>query len=222
MAHRVSDFVADRWLTGWVRLRGLRVETLDGWPLVHVNSLSRRTELICADPSLDVVRELLPHVADDPEAMLTVVGADLSACRAAAWGAGVRVARDDETLMTTHLSTDRATAAVPPGLHTDIEIVGSRLIYRVIDSDRVAAEGTLGIDDGWATFDEIETLPSHRRRGLGRHVMTVLSARAVEAGATQGILAATADGRALYESLGWTVERELISLVGESEHTTSQ
>lgn len=214
----MRDPVAERWIAGWVRLRGLRTSTVDGWPMVHVNSLSRRTELICTDPTVDVVRALLPHVAGDPEAMLTVVGADLADCREASWGAGVRVARDDETLMVTDFDPGLATARppeVPLGLRVDTAIDGPRIICRLIDSERVAAEGTLAIDDGWATFDQVETLPTHRRRGLGRHVMTALSARAVAGGAARGILVASADGRALYESLGWTAERQLVSLIGE-------
>lgn len=193
---------------------------VDGWPLVHVDSASRRTELICADPTESTIRSLLSHIIGDTEAMLTVVGADLTACRSVAWGAGVRVDRDDETLMTTNLVATGA-PTVPAGLHEDIEIDGPRTTCRLIDSGRVAAEATMAIDDRWATFDRVETLPSHRRRGLGRHVMTELSVRAVANGATRGILAASADGRDLYESLGWTVERELLSLMGQDEQATS-
>ena len=180
---------------------------------MHVESTSRRTELICTDPSPATVRALLPHVAGDPEAMLTVAGLDLTACRRTAWGDGVRVDRDDETLMTAPLVA-AGTLEVPAGLREDIDTDGPRLTCRLFDSGRVAAEATMAVDDGWATFDRVETLPSHRRRGLGRHVMTVLCDRAARAGATHGILAASADGQGLYASLGWTVERQLFSLMG--------
>lgn len=182
--------------------------------MVHVESTSRRTELICADPTEATVRALLPQVLGDPTAMLTVVGADLSALRGTSWGAGIRVDRDDETLMGTDLVATEA-LELPEGLREEVEIDGPRITCRLIDSERVAAEATMAVDGGWATFDRVETLPSHRRRGLGRHVMSVLSARAVADGATRGILAASADGRALYASLGWTVERQLLSLMGE-------
>ncbi len=209
-----GDPVADCWITTWARLRDRRISTVDGRPMVHVESASRRTELICADESVDAVRALLPRVRGDAGAMLTVVGLDLADCRQASWGDGVRVDRDDETLMTTALVMSAAQVA-PDGLREDINIDGPRTTCALTGSGRVVSEATMAITDGWATFDRVETLPSHQRRGLGRHVMTVLCARAVAAGASRGILAASADGRALYESLGWTVERQLFSLMGE-------
>ncbi|MFH8492248.1 GNAT family N-acetyltransferase [Streptomyces longisporoflavus] len=53
-------------------------------------------------------------------------------------------------------------------------------------------------------FDQIETAPAHRRRGLGRVVMRTLANAAIEAGARTGVLGATVEGQGLYESLGWT------------------
>jgi ribosomal protein S18 acetylase RimI-like enzyme len=48
-----------------------------------------------------------------------------------------------------------------------------------------------------AVFDRIETDPAHRRRGLGRTLMTRLGGLAVQDGAETGTLVATPDGRAL-------------------------
>ena len=71
------------------------------------------------------------------------------------------------------------------------------------DDGALAAYGTLVSVDGYAIFDRINTHIDHRRRGLGRAVMEGLSRSACEQGASHGLLVATADGRALYEALGW-------------------
>lgn len=209
----MTDQLTDRWIATWTAMRQLRSTELAGWPLVHVGSVTRRTELICVDPGVEAFRSLLPHVAGDSEAMLTVVGHDLSAHRAMALPRDVRVDRDDETLMTT------AVTAVPvPELPADLvatwEIAPGLVHYRVEDGARVVSEAAMGLHDQWVTFDSVETARSHQRRGLGRHVMLALLARAHAHGARHGVLAASADGRGLYEALGWSVQRELLSLMG--------
>ncbi|MER6201245.1 GNAT family N-acetyltransferase [Streptomyces sp. NPDC001586] len=54
-----------------------------------------------------------------------------------------------------------------------------------------------------AVVDQVETDPAHQRRGLGRLVMGRLTAAAAGQGATAGVLGATPEGRALYETMGW-------------------
>lgn len=65
-----------------------------------------------------------------------------------------------------------------------------------------AARGQIALPGATAVADQIETSPAHRRRGLGRFVMRTLAHVAAEQGAETGILGATPEGRALYESLG--------------------
>ncbi|WP_127356693.1 GNAT family N-acetyltransferase [Actinacidiphila soli] len=76
--------------------------------------------------------------------------------------------------------------------------------------------------DGWvalpsgsdaAVFDQIETSPAHRRKGLGSLVMRALANAAYDAGATTGVLGATVEGRALQESLGWRTDAPLTGLL---------
>ena len=68
----------------------------------------------------------------------------------------------------------------------------------------IAAHGTAAQTGDAFIYDRIETLPDHRRRGLGMAVMAAL-ASTKESATTPQLLVATADGRALYETLGWTV-----------------
>ncbi|MFJ4906032.1 GNAT family N-acetyltransferase [Streptomyces sp. NPDC093249] len=64
--------------------------------------------------------------------------------------------------------------------------------------------------------DRIETDPAHRRRGLGSNVMLTLEAAAAQAGAGTGVLAATVDGLALYDSLGWRHRGPLTGIVRDT------
>lgn len=205
----MSDPVVDRWIDGWTAVRGCRVSVVDGWPLVHLVGPGRDTELVCVDPP--DLTSLLPHVAGDPRAMLTVITADRSAYQSVPLPPSVRVDRDDEILMTTDLSPVEAPATE---LASSVVVEGAATRYELTDGERMVAWATVGVVDGWATFDRVETIPSHRRRGLGRHVMGRLTELAIERGATHGVLAASVDGRGLYEALGWSRYRDLWSLMG--------
>jgi GNAT superfamily N-acetyltransferase len=59
------------------------------------------------------------------------------------------------------------------------------------------------VGSDFAIYDRIETHNAHRRRGLASAVMNRLQGIAIARGTTRGVLVATADGRALYEALGW-------------------
>ena len=77
----------------------------------------------------------------------------------------------------------------------------------------IAARGQVAVTGETCVFDQIATAPEHRRRGLGSAVMATLTTAAMDLGAATGILGATAQGRALYEALGWAVAEPLSSFV---------
>ena len=77
----------------------------------------------------------------------------------------------------------------------------------------LAARGVCGLVGDAAVFDQIVTDEAFRRRGLGRAIMGALGVSAVAHGATEGVLIATADGRALYRVLGWTEVSEVTSVI---------
>lgn len=75
---------------------------------------------------------------------------------------------------------------------------------RVVAPDgALGASGHVALGEHLAIYDRIATEPAHQRRGLGRAVMHALQALARAHGRRQGVLVATDQGRALYESLGW-------------------
>jgi GNAT superfamily N-acetyltransferase len=205
--------LVERWITTWRHARALDASVVDGWPLVHVRSRTRESELICIDPGPDAFASLFRHVAGDPRAMLTVIAGDAAPYLALDLPPGVRVDRDDETLMTTAF-TPIAAPPLDPTFTARWDIDAHRARYVVESGERVAAEGTIGILGEDATFDAVETTPAFQRRGLGRHVMATLTTYALESGARRGVLAASAQGRLLYESLGWDSAYEMLSLMG--------
>jgi GNAT superfamily N-acetyltransferase len=68
----------------------------------------------------------------------------------------------------------------------------------------VAASGHAAEHGGYFVFDRIATHAAHRRRGLGRTIMSALGAMQ-QARQARRVLVATEEGRALYEALGWKV-----------------
>ncbi len=201
------------WIRAWAHARSAAVTDVDGWPLVHLGSVTRENELICHEPGTRVCARLLAHVAGDPRAMLTVLGRDLTAYDQLDLPADVTVTRHDEVLMTTDLVP---LAPVPIGsdFATGWDQNDNSVTFWIEQGGRIAAEGSMGMLDAHATFDGIETTPRFRRRGLGRHVMATLSDHALAAGARHGILAASLDGRRLYESIGWIAALQMRSFMG--------
>lgn len=85
---------------------------------------------------------------------------------------------------------------------------------RVLAADgSVAARGRVAVTGQTCVFDTVETEPDHQRRGLGSAVMTALTNAATDLGAATGILSATVQGRALYDTLGWHVAGPLSGFV---------
>lgn len=205
--------IVDGWVRTWIHVRGLTATEVDGWPHVHVGSRTRETELICVDPGTSAFVDLMDRVDGDRRAMLTVVAEDVTPYRTLPRPPGIRVDRDDETLMTTSFR-----ALEIPALDDEFtfrwDVEAHRLTYVVESGDRVAAEGTVGVLGAMATFDGVETTPDFQRRGLGRHVMATLTEQAMGRGANRGVLAATDQGRQLYVSLGWHTRLEMLSLMG--------
>ncbi|MFH9420166.1 GNAT family N-acetyltransferase [Streptomyces sp. NPDC017529] len=76
-----------------------------------------------------------------------------------------------------------------------------------------AAKGQAAVIGHATVIDQVSTEPAHRRRGLGRHVMHTLTDHALDEGSALGILGATDEGRALYESLGWKAHAPLAACI---------
>lgn len=73
------------------------------------------------------------------------------------------------------------------------------------EKGELAAQGQMAVLGRSTVVDRVITAEAHRRRGLGNFVMRTLVDDAVGRGVDVGVLGATDDGRALYETLGWTL-----------------
>ncbi|WP_454888845.1 GNAT family N-acetyltransferase [Sphingobium indicum] len=95
-------------------------------------------------------------------------------------------------------------AATPAGYLLDAtEPLPIAVVRALAPGGELAAIGRVVRVGEFAIYDRIETDAAHRGRGLARAVMKKLEAIARDHGASRGVLVATADGRGLYEGLGW-------------------
>lgn len=112
------------------------------------------------------------------------------------------------------VAPDDARTVLPEGyrLRTWTQADVTRALVHAPDGTH-AARGQVAFTGTTAVVDKVQTYPGHQRRGLGRLIMHTLSDAAVAQGATRGVLAATSEGRALYETAGWAVLAPLSSAV---------
>ncbi|MGW2027014.1 GNAT family N-acetyltransferase [Streptomyces decoyicus] len=108
-----------------------------------------------------------------------------------------------------------ATAPVAPKGYTATEEKHDGVVQvRVYDaSGECAAKGQMAVLGRAVVVDRVTTEEAHRRRGLGNFVMHTLIDQAVDGGADLGVLGATDDGRALYETMGWKVHAPLAACI---------
>ena len=99
----------------------------------------------------------------------------------------------------------RGDLRLPDGYTMQLSTEGPKASVRIATEDgSLAASGHAATYDGVFIYDRIATDAAHRRRGLGRAVMAALQTARRETSAMQ-VLVATAEGRALYATLGWAL-----------------
>lgn len=99
-----------------------------------------------------------------------------------------------------YIFTERSRAK---GLEVDVRTTGGA----------VMAHGCYAEFDGVAVFDQIATEPAHQHHGIGRAILTRLSAHATSRAIPKGLLVATEAGRGLYTAAGWTEVSPIISMI---------
>lgn len=197
----LEDLLAG-WGRGWAASRGTPPpEPLgDGaWRITVGLPGHRRRDLLPAWPP-GRLRAWAEGVAA-PGAWIKALADPAALGLPAAW-----VAQPTEYLMSTPLQ-----AAVPPelapGYRAELTAEAAALECQVLAADGlVAARARVGLAGVHAVFDQVVTQEAHRRRGPARHAMALLAAAALDRGAREGLLVATADGRALYAAQGWRLD----------------
>ncbi|WP_223166579.1 GNAT family N-acetyltransferase [Nonomuraea sp. SYSU D8015] len=198
------------WVDGWVISRNAPKPVREPWGLrVDVGLPGHVSRHIVAAPTPGILRHLTTT--------LTTPGTWLKLCAPAdavvpllptPWAL-----KDREFMMTAPLPRT-APPEAPPGytlaVTTRAGVTAARLLTA---AGEVAARGQFAVAGRAAVVDQVETAAQHRRRGLGTVIMRTLSSAAASMGARTGILVATAEGQALYETLGWTLHTPMTAVV---------
>ncbi|ARF53610.1 GNAT family N-acetyltransferase [Streptomyces gilvosporeus] len=189
------------WVTGWAASRRTPPPAETPWGLaLDIGNPRQVARHVLPEPDELAVRA----TADSVTVPHTWITLPVEPAEAAPWLPRGWVADEEESghLMATDLRVTNPTA---PGGYTASTQVHYGVVYVRVDdaTGAQAATGQMALLGEAVVLDRVVTEEAHRRRGLGSFVMRTLADRAVSEGATLGVLGATDDGRALYETLGW-------------------
>lgn len=196
----VDPHIVETWTKGWSLARevALPVKEKDGWR-VNVGWPQQRVRYVF--PTLSNTFQHLANTISEPWHFLKACASPeaVAALLPTRW-----VIQPTGYMMTCFAPMTKAKATLPNGYSLDLLTDQPILIARVLSEDgEVAAIGRIVFANDFTIYDRIETHLAHRRRGLASIVMKALETLAIDRGYTKSVLVATADGKALYESLGW-------------------
>jgi GNAT superfamily N-acetyltransferase len=186
------------WSRGWALTRGAAapVEDNGGWR-IEVGQADHLRRFVFARADTSVTARAAQ--VDEPFVFLKICDpeAEVRALLDSRW----RVQRTGHVM---RLDRPMATRARHPGYDAALTVEDGVTHVRLrTDSGTEAARGrAVKIEDA-VIFDRIAVEAEHRRRGLGGAVMRALQEAVAGPDLTLGLLVATDEGRALYETLGW-------------------
>ncbi|MFF4969629.1 GNAT family N-acetyltransferase [Streptomyces sp. NPDC001037] len=207
---KIEPGLIRRWLDGWTVARSLP----GAEPVGPAGDGLRST---CDQSGREV--EVFALRADEEPESVARLAASVAAARQITWltvptlrpgevetivgAAGLELLKRSEWFMTTDLTGHPQHAPAAP-YEREVRTEGPVTVVSLhAPSGEVAARGTIAVVGGDAIADRIETDAAHRRRGLGRAMMSALAEAAVSHGARTGLLIASEEGQRLYSSLGW-------------------
>ncbi|OKI24868.1 GNAT family N-acetyltransferase [Streptomyces sp. CB03911] len=206
----MASELARAWVAGWVASRATAAPVEERWGLrIEVGHPKQVTRHVLFDTDGNTVRELAGTITAPTTWIKAFVepGTIAPHLSPADW---------TEDIPGFLMAADLRPAAVetPDGYTLGTETTHGVTRVRILAPDgSLAARGQIAPTGATAVVDQVETDPAHQRRGLGTVVMRSLGNTALDQGAGTGILGATIEGRALYESLGWTVRAPLAGFV---------
>ncbi|KOU90371.1 GNAT family acetyltransferase [Streptomyces sp. XY593] len=206
-----------RWLNGWTAARSLP----EAEPVEPAGDGLRSN---CDQPGREV--EVFALRADEQPESLVRLAAAVAAARRTTWltvptlrpstveavvaAAGLELVHRSEWFMTIDLTEHPQHQPAAP-YKREVRTEGPVTVVSLHGpSGDVAARGAIAVLGVDAIADRIETDPAHRRRGLGRALMSALADAAVAQGARTGLLIASEEGQRLYSSLGWHHEADVV------------
>ncbi|MEV0523731.1 GNAT family N-acetyltransferase [Streptomyces sp. NPDC050439] len=201
--------LARSWVDGWTVSRRAPKPVDEPWGLsIQVGQRAQMVRHVLLDTDTETARRLIGSVTRPA----TYVKAFLAADVMRPWFSPEWAPTDPGFLMAVDLRPSAVRA--PRGYTATTETTGGVIDVRVLAADgELAARGQVGLTGAAGVFDQIVTEEAHRRLGLGTVVMGALTEAAIESGATTGLLGATVQGRALYETLDWKVLAPLTGFI---------
>lgn len=202
------DVVAS-WIEGWALSRGVAapVQAYDGFR-VDVGLPDQKARYVFPEASLGV--EMVSREIGEPNIFIKVCAPPEAVEPLLVSGWSI----ESVGFMMTADELYRINTGRPDDYQYKLELMpGGYAVTAHAQDGELGASGRVFLVGSTAVFDQIVTHPDHRRRGLGRAIMSELGAVAFRDGATKGCLVATPDGRALYSTLGWRLHSIITTAV---------
>ncbi|TKV26440.1 N-acetyltransferase [Arthrobacter sp. NamB2] len=205
MGASADNELLQTWITGWTACRGYEPHDDGRTTSVLLTDQQNQTEHFLFEPDTERFLELAQETKQDPTRVLTVVTNRAQDLMDAAAPLHMRVTDRQQSLMSVDMHGQDVEDPRAPGDGLTLERTREGTCRRVtVHADGLlAARGSVSVVGDYAVYDRIVTEEGFRRRGLGSYVMRALTAGVLEDDVTTGLLMASADGRALYEFLGW-------------------
>ncbi|MGW6981972.1 GNAT family N-acetyltransferase [Streptomyces sp. NPDC054932] len=201
--------LARSWVYGWTASRRAPQPVDVPWGLsIQVGLPTQTVRHVLLDADVETARGLVGTITEPATWIKGFLEPDVMA----PWFPPEWEPTDPGFLMAVDLRPSAVRA--PDGYSVTTETAGDLISVRVLAADgELAARGQIGLSGGACVFDQIVTEEAHRRLGLGTVVMGALTHAAVGSGAATGVLGATVQGRALYETLDWKVLAPLTGFI---------
>lgn len=192
--------ILEAWTKGWALARGVAPPVFEhegfrsdpDWP-------EQKRRYVFEEPNAGF--KALAREITDPHIFLKVCAAPE---QVEEWLPPRWVIQSPRFLMTCFKPMHRIQRSLPAGYTLHVEKQEAVSVVSVLHDHTTVAIGRMVVVEEYAIYDRIETIPEHRRLGLASAVVLKLEALAMEQGGSKGLLVATDEGKALYESLGWT------------------
>jgi GNAT superfamily N-acetyltransferase len=191
--------IARSWVDGWAVSRRAARPVDVPWGLrIEVGQPTQIVRHVLFDADVEMVRGLIGTVNEPTTCIKAFLEpGDMEPWFSSEWEPTVHC-----FLMAVDLRPSGVRA--PDGYTATAETADGVTSVRILAADgQLAASGQAGLTDAACVFDQIATEKAHQRLGLGTVVMGILANAALDRGVSAGILGATIEGRALYETLGW-------------------
>ena len=202
--------IIEKWLSAWALSRELPlpVKFLSGYK-IDVGYEQQKTRYVFAALNEDFIR--LSETINIPWVFLKVCA---SAEEVQSSIPGKWTIQPQAYMMSCNAPMDISKVSLPDGYETVFYSYNETTVVKIIsESGELASIGRVVIVDDLAVYDRISTEEQHQRKGLATFLIMELEQVALSKNIYRNFLVATAQGKLLYQSLGWNVYSPYTSAV---------